>query len=107
MLDEPWSKCPAASTVCSCRSPSTSSDLAMTREEAERECARRAEEDPERSNHTWFAKELTPGSWTMVKADLPPVGPPSGTETRADERPPTPDDPRTSAARNAGVYASA
>lgn len=79
----------------------------MTREEAEKECARRAREDPERSSHTWFAEEQASGSWAVVKVDLPPVDPSMVPETRADERPSTPDDPRTAAARNAGFYGGA
>ena len=79
----------------------------MTREEAERERARRAREDPERASHTWFVKEQAHGEWTVVRVDLPPASPAATTETRADERPPTPDDPRTAAARNAGFYGGA
>ena len=79
----------------------------MTREEAERECERRAREDPERLTHTWLSKELPSGTWAVVKVDLPPAASGDVTETRADERPPTPDDPRTAAARNSGFYGGA
>ena len=65
----------------------------MTREEAERECERRAREDPERLTHTWLSKELAVGHLgVVVKVDLPPAASGDITETRAElngRQPPT------------------
>ena len=65
----------------------------MTREEAEALCARRAAEHPDRNIAQWRARERPDGAWTVVRINLPPALE-TGTETRADERPPTPPDPR-------------
>jgi hypothetical protein len=76
----------------------------MTREEAEAECRRLAGEHPERASHQWFPKDDGNGGWVVVRVPAPEgtrVDPLSA-ETRADEKPPTPDDPRTSYSRNVG-----
>jgi len=52
----------------------------MTREEAERECERRAREDPERLTHTWLSKELPSGTWASSKSTSHP--PPRETSPR-------------------------
>ena len=52
-------------------------------------------------------KEVAPGEWAVAKVALPPAGSETVGEVRADERPSTPDDPRTPAARNAGFYGGA
>jgi hypothetical protein len=64
----------------------------VTREEAELLCAQNAAEHPDRAVAQWRPKETNDG-WTVVRVDLPPA-PETGTATRADERPPTPPDPR-------------
>jgi hypothetical protein len=66
----------------------------MTRAEAEAECRRLAAESPERETHRWLPREGEDGEWSVVKIALAPHEEPTGAETRGDERPPTPDDPR-------------
>jgi hypothetical protein len=75
----------------------------MTREEAEAVCARNAREHPERATAQWRPRELPDGSWTVVKVGIAPL-PDLTEETVADEKPPTPDDPRTAAMRNLGPH---
>lgn len=65
----------------------------MTREEADELCARYAAEHPDRKVAQWRSQEGEDGEWTVVRIGLPP-SPDTGTELRADERPPQPDDPR-------------
>lgn len=73
----------------------------MTREEAEALCARNAAEHPDRRTHQWRVREEADGSWAVLKIAVPP--PPDTTEeVEAAERPPTADDPRTSAMQNLG-----
>jgi hypothetical protein len=67
----------------------------MTREEAEAACRKLAAEHPDRKTHRWVPRETADGRWEIAKISLPPREDPDLTaETRADERPPTPDDPR-------------
>ncbi len=73
----------------------------MTRAEAETECERLRAESPERHTHRWVPVEEADGGWRLAKIGLPPEDEEiTGTELRADERPPTPDDPRTSGVRD-------
>jgi hypothetical protein len=66
----------------------------MTREDAERECARLAAEHPDRATNTWRPREEA-GSWSVIRIALtPPQARDLVTETVADERPPTGFDPR-------------
>jgi hypothetical protein len=74
----------------------------MTREEAEAQCARLAAEHPDRDTHQWRPRQDASGGWNVVKIALPPASGELHTETRADERPPTPDDVRTTHGRNLG-----
>jgi len=76
----------------------------VTRDEAEAECRRLADEHPERAKHRWFPRAQANESWVVVKVEVPPGTrvDPLGEEIRADEKPPTPDDPRTSYSRNVG-----
>ena len=77
----------------------------MTQEEAQAECARLAEEHPDRETHRFLPREGEDGAWSVVKIGLPPVlVEPLGQETRADEKPSTPDDPRDSLSRNVGPW---
>jgi hypothetical protein len=73
----------------------------MTREQAEARCARLAAEDPDRETHRFIPRDNGDGTWSVAKVGLPPTADPVGTETRADEKPPTADDPRTAQSRNA------
>ena len=64
----------------------------MTREEAEELCATYAAEHPDRKVAQWRPKE-SDGDWSVLRIDLPPTLD-TTTEVRADEKPPTPPDPR-------------
>jgi hypothetical protein len=78
----------------------------MTRSEAEAECRRLANESPDRRKHRWVPREDGDGGWSVVRIGLPPQQQPSATETRADERPATPDDPRPSTWQNVPPWAA-
>jgi hypothetical protein len=78
----------------------------MTRAEAEVECRRLSAESPERETHRWVPREGENGDWSVVKIALPPAAEPSGTETRGDERPTTPDDPRPATWQNVPPWAA-
>ena len=65
----------------------------MTRGEAEALCAKYAAEHPDRAVAQWRPREEGGGEWTVVRIELPPALE-TTTEIRADERPPTPADPR-------------
>ena len=68
----------------------------MTHEEAEQACNRLAAEHPDRMTHRWVPREAKDGSWEVVKVHLAPSDDEHLTaETRADEKPPTWDDPRS------------
>jgi hypothetical protein len=66
----------------------------MTHAEAARECARLAAEHPDRQTHQWHPRRHPDGGWSVVKIALPPTDPNWHAALRADEKPPTPDDPR-------------
>jgi hypothetical protein len=73
----------------------------MTHAEAEAECQRLSTESPERHTHRWVPVEDADGGWQVAKIGLAPADEEvTGTETRADEKPPTPDDPRPESSRN-------
>ena len=77
----------------------------MKREEAEAEARRLQAEHPERAGYRWFAREADGDrGWEVVRVAVPPGTrvDPLSTEIRADEKPPTPDDPRTTFDRNVG-----
>ena len=65
----------------------------MTREDAEKLCATYAAEHPDRRVAQWRPKEESDGEWSVLRIDLPPTLE-TTTEVRADEKPPTPPDPR-------------
>lgn len=72
----------------------------MTREQAEKERARLSKEHPEA---TWLIRQEQDGTWSVVKANLTQQKQPELTpETRADERPPQPDDTRSGHIRRVG-----
>jgi hypothetical protein len=67
----------------------------VTREEAEKLCQRLASDSHERETHHWVPHRQRNGEWSVAKIGLPPTKSSGGTpETRADEKPATPDDPR-------------
>jgi hypothetical protein len=69
----------------------------VRREEAKAEAQRLGAEHPERASYHWFAREAGGDSgWVVVRVPMPPRNrvDPLKTEIRADEKPPTPDDPR-------------
>jgi hypothetical protein len=74
----------------------------MTRAEAEAQCTKLAAEHPDRETHRWIPREETGGGWSVVKVGLPPADPAKTAETRADEKPATADDPRSTAMQNLG-----
>lgn len=75
----------------------------MDRTEAEALCARNAAEHPDRAAAQWRPKELADGTWTVARVNLPPAGP-TTPEQRADEKPPTADDPRAPIFQNIPPY---
>jgi hypothetical protein len=79
----------------------------VRREEAEAQARRQQAEHPERSSYRWFAREADgDDGWVVVRVALPPGTriDPLTTEIRADEKPPTPDDPRTQFQRDGGNW---
>jgi hypothetical protein len=78
----------------------------MNRAEAETEAARLAAESPDRDTHRWIARDDGDGNWSVVRIGLPPASEATGTETRGDERPATPDDPRPSSWQNVPPWAA-
>jgi hypothetical protein len=76
----------------------------VTREEADRECARLAAEHPDRATHRWRPQEVEGEGWSIVKIALPPADGASNAAVRADEKPTTPDDPRVAHDRNVGNW---
>jgi hypothetical protein len=73
----------------------------MTEAEAKAECERLAVESPERHTHRWQPVKGADGDWQVAKIGLAPADEEvTGAEIRADEKPPTPDDPRTGGVRD-------
>jgi hypothetical protein len=73
----------------------------MTRDEAEALCVTYATDHPDRNVAQWRAQEGPDGDWSVVRIGLPP-SPDTTTETIAEERPPTPPDPRPDVPPNVG-----
>ena len=73
----------------------------MTREEAQAECRRLAEEHPDHETHSWIAREAGDGGWEVVKLGIPPQRP-LGTMQEAKPTPPSADDPRPAMWRDVG-----
>ena len=78
----------------------------MNREDADRQAAKLAAEHPDRETHRFLPRQNADGEWTVVRIGLPPADGGGVAEVRADEKPPTPDDPRESLSRNLGPYAA-
>lgn len=66
----------------------------MTEREARDLCARHTAEHPDRATHQWIPTQRD-GEWNVAKIGVPPANVDGTAEIRADERPPTPDDPRS------------
>jgi hypothetical protein len=68
----------------------------MTRAEADQACERLGLEHPDRATHRWMPRRAGDGGWSVVKVGLAPASKAEDLkgEQRADEKPPTPDDPR-------------
>jgi hypothetical protein len=73
----------------------------MTREEAERERERKAQENPK---DTWIVAEPEPGDWRVFRLDLKPSAVRRTETVESRPRPPQADDPRTAYNRNVGPY---
>jgi hypothetical protein len=72
----------------------------MTRDQAERERERLSKEHPEA---TWLTREEADATWSVVRVNLAqPQSNELSPETRADERPPQPDDTRSGHIRRVG-----
>jgi hypothetical protein len=54
----------------------------MNEQEAKDRCAELAAGHPDRETHRWVPTKAKDGSWAVAKINLPPVKPPSGTESR-------------------------
>jgi hypothetical protein len=72
----------------------------MTEEEAEALCLHLASTHPDRSSHQWLPRRRADGLWEVAKVALPPPLDTLTGEVRGDERPETPDDPRTAQQQN-------
>ncbi len=86
--------------------PSDANPKVLTEEGARALCARLAATHADRATHQWLprAPKDAAGPWQVVKVALPPPADNLGTEVRADERPDTPDDPRSAHDRNVGPW---
>jgi hypothetical protein len=73
----------------------------MDEAEARSQCELLAAEHPDRETHQWRTRQEQDGSWSVIKIALPPTGPQTA-EIRAEEKPPTADDPRTTSMQNLG-----
>jgi hypothetical protein len=78
----------------------------MTRAEAAAECRRLSVESPDRETHRWVPRDDGDGNWSVLRIGLPPNPQPTTTETRADERPATADDPRPATWQNVPPWAA-
>ena len=75
----------------------------MNRREADALAGRLSAEHPDRETHRFVVTQDDSGVWSVAKIGLPPSPTkPLGSETRADEKPPMPDDPRDLHTRNTG-----
>jgi hypothetical protein len=73
----------------------------VTREEAERERDRKAEEVPK---DTWIVSEQEPGDWRVYRLDLKPSAVRRTETVESRPRPPQADDPRTAHDQNVGPF---
>lgn len=73
----------------------------MNEAEAQQQVEKLAAEHPDRATHRWRPRQEADGSWSVIKIALPVLGGLTA-EVRAEEKPPTADDPRTAAVQNLG-----
>jgi hypothetical protein len=66
-------------------------------------CRRLAETHPDRHTHQWMPRRTEAG-WQVVKIAIAPPEDNLKSETRADEKPQTGDDPRSAQMRNVGPW---
>jgi hypothetical protein len=78
----------------------------LTEEAARALCAHLAATHEDRATHQWLPRPSKdePGTYEVVKVAVSPPLDNLSTEIRADERPETPDDPRTAQERNVGPW---
>jgi hypothetical protein len=76
----------------------------MNRAEAKHECERLAAEHVDRADSRWVPQEMPDGNWRAVKVGIAPPDALRQAELLAEEKPPTPDDPRSSIARDIPGY---
>jgi len=77
----------------------------MTRAEAEQERDRLTRVHPDRATHRWMARADDAGDWSVVKVGIPPTGRVDPLKATTESKPPQPEDPRSSMARNLpGTY---
>lgn len=74
----------------------------MNETEARETCARLAAEHPDRETHQWHPRQESDGSWSVIRIALPPGERSPTAETRAEQKPPTADDPRSTSMQNLG-----
>jgi hypothetical protein len=75
----------------------------MTSDEAKAVCAANAASHPDREAAQWRPREAPDGTWSVMRIDLPPAQE-TTPEVRADEKPPTADDPRSAIFQNISPY---
>jgi hypothetical protein len=76
----------------------------VTEQEARVLAEELAKTHPDRETHRFVPRKEGDGDWMVAKINLPPVRDELSAETRADERPPTADDPRDGFNRNVPGY---
>jgi hypothetical protein len=80
----------------------------VTRPEAESECRRLAAKSPDADTYRWEPTEVSDDDWQVAKiGPFPPGQSATGTEQRAEHKPPAPEDMRPSLFRNIPPYGPA
>lgn len=74
----------------------------MTRDEADQERDRLAQEHPDRATHSWMTRTDDAGNWSVVKIGIPPSARVDPVKETTESRPPQADDVRDSFNRNVG-----
>jgi hypothetical protein len=73
----------------------------MTRQQAREESARLNREHPERDANSWLPRQRRDGSWDVARVSLAARSEQLAASVQPAPRPPTADDPRSAASRNA------
>jgi hypothetical protein len=76
----------------------------MDEAEARARCAELAESSPDRSTHSWVAKQLPEGEWTVVKLAVPAPKSPDSVKTVSAKEQAAQHDPRTAFEQNVPPY---